>query len=280
MICDVQHLAAGLSGHSGPRVFDVRFDLIDTEWGRNAYQQAHIPGAIYLHLDSDLSSDIIPGVTGRHPLPEKQNLEQLLRSVGLRQQDRVVIYDQGHGGIAARLWWLLKWAGHDDVSVLNGGWSAWQEAGMNVESAVPSFGQSDYQAAFRDELTVSRDTVGVSDLSFTLVDSRDSQRYHGVIEPIDPIAGHIPGAINLPFKENLDESGMWKSPQQLRTRFEELSAEPVFYCGSGVTACHNILAYSLAGLGEARLYPGSWSEWITDPEAPIVVSQSEQSEDD
>lgn len=279
MLTDSQKLASALDQNLGVRVFDCRFNLKDTEWGRQEFSAAHIPGAIYAHLDSDLSGTIVPGKTGRHPVPTEDDLISLFSSWGLDPQDEVVVYDQGHGGIAARLWWLMRWAGHKNVSVLNGGWKLWVDSGLPTESAIVQYDRSDYKASFMEKAFLGREGVDALSVNESLVDSRDAQRYQGLVEPIDPVAGHIPGAVNLPFRDNLDGDGLWKSRQQLRQRFEMLAPNPVFYCGSGVTACHNILAYELAGLGEARLYAGSWSEWITDAQAPIVVNGQEDDPD-
>ncbi len=251
-------------------IVDCRFSLDDTEKGRRDYRESHIPGAHYAHLDEDLSGEIIPGVTGRHPLPPVEKAVRLFSSWGIDEHAQVVAYDDKGGGIAARLWWMLRWLGHENVAVLNGGWPAWVKADLPTTSDLPNRSEKTFQPKERSELHINRDKVDAihEDAAYWLVDSRIAPRYRGEFEPIDPVAGHIPGAINLPWPKNLREDGTMKSPEELREGFltvqpEGQSDHTVFYCGSGVTACHNILAYQYAGLGEAVLYPGSWSEWIT-----------------
>ncbi len=268
-IIDCQTLATHL-GDTQLIIVDCRFSLDDKEKGRRDYRQSHIPGAHYAHLDDDLSGEIIPGTTGRHPLPPVEKAKDLFSSWGINEQTQVVAYDDKGGGIAARLWWMLRWLGHEKVAVLNGGFPAWTNLELPTNSEIPTAHASTFEPRERKELLINRDTVEAirEDETYWLVDSRIAPRYRGEFEPIDPVAGHIPGAINLPFPENLQADGTLKAPAALRERF--LAAQPegqadhtVFYCGSGVTACHNILAYQHAGLGEAKLYPGSWSEWIT-----------------
>ena len=260
--------------HENWVIVDCRFQLGDVEAGRNAYETAHIPGAVYAHLDEDLSGIILPGMTGRHPLPDVEELTALFSSWGITDGVQVVAYDDKSGAIAARLWWMLKWLGHESVAVLDSGWSGWLKAGGTQTSGV-----EDKQAA---KFTARPDKSRIKPLAaieaaarnFTLVDSRTAERYRGEKEPIDPVAGHIPGAINFPHPNNVSPDGTWKDKAALRAQFEALlqnqdKAEVVFYCGSGVTACRNILAYEAAGLGTALLYPGSWSEWIVDEERAI-----------
>lgn len=251
-------------------VIDCRFNLAEPSRGREDYVNSHVPGSYYAHLDDDLSSPVIKGITGRHPLPDVNEFVQKVRSWGINNDSQVVVYDYASGGIASRLWWLLRWLGHEQVAVLNGGWQAWNRAGLPVSSEIPIFGEGDFIAKFQSSLSIDRE--GVDQIrhldNWNLVDSREHNRYLGLEEPIDPIAGHIEGAINHPFLQNVREDGTWKSPEELAFAFQEsgLKADPshtVFYCGSGVTACHNLLAYKYAGLGDAILYPGSWSEWIT-----------------
>ncbi|GJM33619.1 MAG: sulfurtransferase [Saprospiraceae bacterium] len=257
-------------------IIDCRFSLADTEEGRRDYLQSHIPGAHYAHLDDDLSGKIIPGTTGRHPLPTVEAAADQFSTWGIDEQVQVVVYDDKGGGIAARLWWMLRWLGHEKVAVLNGGWPTWLKAGLPTSAELPSISSKNFQAKERVDLPINRDRVEAirNDDRYWLIDARAAPRYRGEEEPIDPIAGHIPGAINLPFADNLNTDGTMKNPEALRERFlavqssgkvegAERAAHTVFYCGSGVTACHDILAYEYAGLGEAKLYPGSWSEWIT-----------------
>jgi thiosulfate/3-mercaptopyruvate sulfurtransferase len=249
-------------------IVDCRHDLADTESGRRAYAQAHIPAARFAHLDEDLSGPIIPGVTGRHPLPSVAKLEKLFGSWGITPTTQVVVYDDKQGAIAARLWWMLRYVGHSTVAVLDGGLASWEKAGFPLDTSVKKVQATSFVA--HSQTLWTRDAAAVQELSersnAVLVDSRAPERYRGEVEPIDPVAGHIPGAINLPFAGNWTEEGLLKTPAELKARFAGLpSGENVtFYCGSGVTACHNVLAYAHAGLGDARLYPGSWSEWITE----------------
>lgn len=251
-------------------IIDCRFSLADEDYGRQAYQKSHISGAFYAHLNEDLSGKIIPGVTGRHPLPSVQKIADLFSEWGIEANTQVVAYDQKFGGFAARLWWMLKWLGHEKVAVLEGGFEAWENAKLPVNADIPVKKDSNFFPVENKEWVLSALEVEMirKNEAYKLVDSREKERYDGIKEPIDPVAGHIDGAINLPFGENLLESGHFKDPEQLRLRFEaavrDISADhTIFYCGSGVTACHNILAYYYAGLGFAKLYPGSWSEWIT-----------------
>ena len=252
------------------RIVDVSFDIFDSDSGFHTHEDRHIPGAVYAHLDNDLSSPQIKGVTGRHPLPDVLKFNAFLGSIGLKSDNHVVVYDQGHSGFAARMWWLLKWIGHENVSVLDGGMKAWLNSGGTTRSGLETFAQSVYHGSPDNNMAVDReDLVGAVDT--VIVDSRDEPRYLGIEEPIDPVKGHIPKAINYPWKANLTKDGAWKDKMELRNRFENLEGEVVFYCGSGVTACHNILAYKASGKGMAKLYPGSWSHWITDPDAKIVI---------
>lgn len=256
-------------------LFDCRFNLADVEAGREAYHLSHLPGARYLHLDEDMSGPIVPGQTGRHPLPSVAVLAERLSAWGVDETVQVVAYDDRGGALAARLWWMLNWLGHTAVAVLDGGWPRWQAEGRPVttEVTLPPARQFRPQPQPQRVLTAAQ----VLDLPpGRLIDSRSPERYRGESEPIDPVAGHIPGARNFPFAGNLDEDGSFPSPVALADRFAALTAdvpaeELVFYCGSGVTAAHNLLALAHAGLGLARLYPGSWSEWITDPGRPIAT---------
>lgn len=248
-------------------IIDCRFALGDTQAGRLAYRAGHIPNASYAHLDEDLSSDIIPEKTGRHPLPSPEILISKLEKWGIDTDTQVVVYDDRGGAIAARLWWLLNWLGHENVAVLDGGWPLWVEKKLPISKQTPEIRPKKFVPNLQSQLTISKKEIAIQteNSPAVVVDSRTHERYLGQVEPIDPIAGHIPGAINLPFPENLDETGQFISKELLQNRFLNISkgaTPPVFYCGSGVTACHNILAYKHAGYGKAMLYPGSWSEWI------------------
>lgn len=274
---DAQQLIIGPTDNLA--VVDCRFSLAEPEWGRREYVKGHLPGALYAHLNHDLSGTVIPGVTGRHPLPDPQRFNDWICSIGISENTQVIAYDQGGGGIAARLWWLLRWIGHDAVAVLDGGWAGWVKAGLPVDRSVPQTKIATHEVRTNAQLAVMAEAVRswCHDQKHVIVDSREERRYAGEEEPIDPVAGHIPAAVNLPFAYNLRNDGKWKDPEELRKRFETLlenrsCSEVVFYCGSGVTACHNVLAFKHAGLGDARLYPGSWSEWITQPERGVEVS--------
>ena len=257
-------------------IVDCRFSLGNTEKGREDYLVSHISGARYAHLDEDLSGPILPGETGRHPLPQVHDFIEKLQGWGISQNTQVVAYDDMGGPIAARLWWMLKWIGHKHVAVLDGGFPAWTKQGYDTTAASPEITPSLYAPSLQSNRTASADEIlkNLGKPGITLVDARAAQRYAGLQEPIDPIAGHIPGAVSFPFKGNLTEEGVFKSPQQLQERFLSLNQRPegtdiVCYCGSGVTAAHNILAMVHAGFPFPRMYPGSWSEWITDQSRPF-----------
>ena len=257
-------------------VFDCRFNLADVESGRKAYAQGHIPGALYAHLDEHLCSPITEN-SGRHPLPDMYQLQQWLGQSGMSNEMQVVAYDDCGGAMAARLWWLLKGLGHDAVAVLDGGWQAWLAQGHAVTEQLPVPQPSNYQAKFDWSLVVTTPAIfdNVSRPSFLLVDVRSEERFEGIKEPIDPVAGHIPKAVNLPLTENLGADGYFKSAEQLREMYAPLDAKciankQVYMCGSGVTACQSLLAVVVAGFPMPRLYDGSWSEWIRDPSRPVV----------
>lgn len=258
------------------RIIDCRFSLADTEAGRRDFNQNHISGAVYAHLDDDLSGEIIKGKTGRHPLPEIEKIVEQFSVWGINEKTQVIVYDDKGGAIAARLWWMLRWLGHERVAVLDGGWQEWLKNELPTDNETIDRQTRFFEAKVKPEMTFNFEQIDklkqVDD--FLLVDSRAAIRYRGEEEPIDPIAGHVPGAINLPFAENLGSNGLMKSREVLKERFlKEINDIPpeqtAFYCGSGVTACYNLLAYHYAGLGNARLYPGSWSEWILEGEVAI-----------
>lgn len=264
-------------------IVDCRFSLADAAWGRREYEHGHIPGAVYAHLNEELSSAVIPGITGRHPLPDPELFVSWLGKTGISNITQLVAYDQSHGGMAARLWWLLRWVGHQHVAVLDGGWAAWQKSGYAITTEIPSLTPVKYVPVMREDLVVPVSEVGewACDGHHKVVDAREAHRYAGLEEPIDPVAGHIPGAINIPFAGNLNSDGSWKSPEELRARFAHLldgrtCGDVVFYCGSGVTACHDVLAFAHAGLGDAKLYAGSWSEWITDAARKVEIGEGNE----
>jgi thiosulfate/3-mercaptopyruvate sulfurtransferase len=256
-------------------VCDCRHDLADYGAGRRAYAEAHIPGARFVHLDEDLSGPKT-GHNGRHPLPHPLTLALRLGALGIDCDAQVVAYDASGGCFAARLWWMLRWVGHTRVAVLDGGWQAWTAAGLPVTSDRPALQPTTYTLRPRPDLAVDAAYVAahLADAETALIDARSADRFRGENESLDPVAGHIPGAINRFFKLNLDESGRFKAPDDLRVELAGLlrGCDPrgvVHQCGSGVTACHNLLAMEYAGLAGSRLYPGSWSEWISDRSRPV-----------
>lgn len=262
-------------------IIDCRFSLNDTERGRQAYLDTHIPGAVYAHLDEDLSGPVISGKTGRHPLPTVSAMGETLSRWGIDPGVQVVVYDDARGSIAARLWWMLRWLGHQHVAVLDGGWDVWCSEGRPVASGAESTAPRVFSPRPQPEMVVDAETVLAvrNDPVFRIIDSRTEDRYRGENEPIDPIGGHIPGAVCGSFAANLRPDGRFRSQEELRTRFQALLGDvsvnhTIFYCGSGVTAAHNLLALAHADLGDGLLYAGSWSDWITDPGRPIEQASS------
>lgn len=257
-------------------VLDCRFALEDPAYGQSSYQQGHIPGAHFADLEKDLSGPVAPGITGRHPLPDPQRLLARLKQWGLNEHSEVVLYDDGPGAYAARAWWLLLWLGkRDGVYLLDGGLKAWREAGLPLDDATPPDKDGNFYGHADDSMIVDASWLHdhLESPALTLLDARALPRFLGEVEPIDPVAGHIPGAICAPFTDNLDSNGCFLAPDQLQQRFARLLGDnapdaAVAYCGSGVTACHNLFALCLAGYPLARLYPGSWSEWITVADRP------------
>jgi thiosulfate/3-mercaptopyruvate sulfurtransferase len=245
-------------------IVDCRFYLADTAAGEREYLSGHIPGAVYAHLDRDLSSEPVTD-TGRHPLPAPAAMIDLFSRLGIDSQKQVVAYDSAAAGLgAARLWWMLRYMGHTAVAVLDGGWQAWVEAGLRQQSGRESNPPANFEGQPRRKWLVLRNELNQAGL---LVDSRESARYRGEVEPIDPVAGHIPGAVNYPLSRNLASDGRFLPPHVLRQQLQAVlgqtaAEEAVFYCGSGVSACANLLALRLAGLPDGRLYAGSWSEWL------------------
>lgn len=259
-----------------PILLDCRFNLQNPDEGPLLYRQSHLPRALYANLDRDLSAPVRPGVTGRHPLPDRTSLQERLRRWGLDNDSEVVVYDNHNAMFAARAWWLLRWAGIEGVRVLNGGWQAWHEAGLPTESGSgrhPASGAA--IADCPEDWVVSADTLAGAPERFTLLDARAEARYSGESEPLDARGGHIPGAICADFTANVDRQGRFLPPERLARRYDSVpdSAEVVCYCGSGVTACHTILALMLAGHRQPRLYAGSWSEWINDDRRPIATGR-------
>lgn len=261
-------------------IVDCRHNLAQPEAGRMAWAEGHIPGAVFLHLDDDLSGERT-GSNGRHPLPDPAMLAQRLGACGIDQNTHVVAYDDAGGMMAARLWWLLGWLGHPHAHVLDGGLRAWREAGHPLEQAIPRPEPRRFMPALQTDRAVDAATVSAlldSD-TMQLIDARSPDRFRGENETLDAVGGHIPGAQNRFFRANLDERGHFKPAENLRDEFAALldgrdPAAVVHQCGSGVTACHNLLAMELAGLGGSRLYPGSWSEWCADPARPVAKGET------
>ncbi len=268
-------------GNPGFVVLDCRFDLTRPRWGEQAYAEARIPGALYAHLERDLSATP-SSATGRHPLPSPAGIAETFGRWGIAADTQVVAYDQGPGAYAARLWWLLHWMGHERAAVLDGGLAAWKACGQPLEhgepgAAVPCrfHGRPDPRL-LAETAQIEQDvaTGRLERREVLLLDARSSDRFAGENETLDPVAGHIPGAVNLPFAANLD-GGRFLAPDTLRRRLLAALAgrapeSAICMCGSGVTACHNLLALGIAGLPGARLYAGSWSEWIRDPRRPVT----------
>jgi thiosulfate/3-mercaptopyruvate sulfurtransferase len=269
--------AATLAAHRDFVVFDCRFDLANTSWGETEFAAAHVPGAQYLHLDRDLSRPVTDS-TGRHPLPDPDAFARRLGAAGVDAQCQIVAYDQGTGAYAARLWWLARWIGLTSVAVLDGGIAAWRAAGLPLETEVAAARPRPLSARLveRAAITATDLAQAVRRPGTLLLDARGAERFAGRNETLDTIAGHVPGARNHPFLGNLGADGRFLPATELRRRFDVLrGALPptaiVSMCGSGVTACQTLLALEHAGLPGARLYPGSWSEWIRDPARPVAT---------
>lgn len=264
-------------------VFDCRFVLTEPERGRLDYQRSHIPGALYVHLDDDLSGPVIEGLTGRHPFPDPEVATEKFGTLGIGPETQVVAYDDAGGALAAvRLWYMLRWLGHESVAVLDGGWSRWLAEGRPVRAGIETRPARTFVPHLHPEMVVTTEEVDRlrQDPSYRLFDVRAAERYRGMNETIDPVAGHIPGAISAPYMDNLTTEGHFRSPEELRQHYLGLLAgvpaeRAVFYCGSGVTSIHSILAMLHAGLGKARLYAGSWSEWIADPARPVATEEAQ-----
>lgn len=298
-LISVPQLQALLASGQPVRVFDCSFDLMQPSAGEKAYLEAHIPGAVYANLDTHLSAKhgINPAKTGveavitttgadapasggRHPLPQREKFATWLSGIGFGNEMQAVVYDRNGVNYAGRLWWMLKWAGHENVAVLDGGLQAWQAAGGEVSSGEEA---AHFQANFllsepRATLVDAPAILGqLGKGTQTVIDARATPRYRGEVEPLDPVAGHIPGALNRPFGQNLGPDGKFKSAAQLKAEFETLldgrdAATVINQCGSGVSAVPNLIAMEIAGLGRAALYAGSWSDWCSDPSRPVEKS--------
>ena len=249
-------------------IIDCRFDLMQPAAGQKEWEVSHIPGARYAHLDRDLSAPVTATV-GRHPLPKPETFARTLENRGIGNESQVVTYDASGGAYAVRLWWMMRWLGHERVAVLDGGWQKWIAENRPVNNALPVLkpGHFDYHADDSQWFTTPEIRTQLSNGFIILVDARTSERFEGESEPIDPVAGHVPGAVNFPYQKNLDDDGCFLPTDELRRLYTGFLGETdyrnvVHMCGSGVTACHNLLAMEHAGLTGSRLYPGSWSEWI------------------
>jgi thiosulfate/3-mercaptopyruvate sulfurtransferase len=262
-------------------IVDCRHDLMDHEAGRKGFEASHIRGAHFASVEHQLSG-ARTGTNGRHPLPRVEDMRALLQAWGVRPQSLLAVYDASGGAYALRLWWLARWAGHANVSLIDGGFPAWTAASLPVEAGPTAPLTIAPHGHVPDNQAQSMPTVGAADvehnlsvLAATVVDARAANRYRGEVEPIDPVAGHIPHALNRPFSENLHTDGTYKSASTLHDEFTKLlggtpAQQVIHQCGSGVTACHNLFAMELAGLHGSKLYPGSWSEWVSKPTRPVA----------
>jgi len=262
-------------------VIDCRFSLADTTQGETHFLQSRIPGAQYAHLDKHLSSPIVAGVTGRHPLPDASVLEAQFRNWGINNDSQIIAYDDKSGAIASRLWWLCRWLGHEACAVLDGGFHAWKRADLSVDTSdVSPAATASVPEQFQRSVALTNviEKHQVLDPSLCLLDAREAERYRGEHEPIDPVAGHIPGALNAPFMENVNKDGTFLSISELQQRFDPIIAQSadkqlVHYCGSGVTAAHNMLAMTHAQRDPGAMYAGSFSEWVSvsDEQFPVAT---------
>ena len=256
-------------------IVDCRYKLDDATWGKREHEAAHIPSAVYADLGHDLAGPR-SGTNGRHPLPDPHTLAQTFSRLGIASGVQVVAYDQDSGMYASRLWWMLRWLGHDAVAVLDGGFAKWKAEGRPTKSGAEPRTPREFSGSPRSEMAFGVGEVAsqLGTSAWQLLDARAPERYRGETEPIDKTAGHIPGAKNHFFQSNLDERGLFRTPEELRARMKESVGDTpadriVCYCGSGVTACHNLLALEHAGMKGAKLYAGSWSEWSSDPSRPV-----------
>ncbi len=272
--------APALANHLGDPsfvIFDCRHDLGKPDWGRKVYEVSHLPGARFAHLDKNLSGPKT-GINGRHPLPDPQVFARWLGEMGVSNDTQVVAYDSTGGTYGSRLWWMARWLGHRRVAVLDGGWDAWIKGGYQVAQEKPSPRAATFRMKLRNDVCVDANLVlgNIEKKTYCVIDARADDRFHGQNETIDPVGGHIPGAKNRFFKDNLDAQSHFKPAAVLRAEFESLlearaPSQIINQCGSGVTACHNALAMEIAGLPGSRVYPGSWSEWIADPARPVAT---------
>jgi thiosulfate/3-mercaptopyruvate sulfurtransferase len=266
-------------GDADLRIVDCRFQLLDPEAGRRDYLEGHIAGAVYADLDRDLAGPVCGG-SGRHPLPDPDDFASTLGRLGIDRETAVVVYDDDTGAVASRAWWMLRWQGHDDVWLLDGGLAAWKAQGLPLEAGEVRVAERGFRRSPRPGLVVGSDellaNVGTAGAP-PLVDARAAERFHGLEEPIDTVAGHVPGAVNLPYDASIDPGGRWRGSDELAALWAGVLGDTgerpwSVMCGSGVTACHLVISALLAGRTEPRLYAGSWSEWIRDPDRPIATT--------
>ena len=256
------------------RIVDCRHQLSDVGYGQRVYAEGHLPGAFFMHLDRDLSG-AMSGCNGRHPLPDPQVLAAKFGAIGISSRTQVVAYDDAEGMVSGRLWWMLRWLGHDNVAVLDGGFNRWVKEGRPLTRDIPVVLPTVFEVEQRDWVVTADDVLAnIASPELVVVDARGPDRFRGENETIDPVGGHIPGARNRFFRDNLDADGRFRPAAELRREFLELFAgtppdKTVMQCGSGVSACHNLIALELAGLTGARLYAGSWSEWCSDSARPV-----------
>ncbi|MGE5170006.1 MAG: sulfurtransferase [Rudaea sp.] len=276
-LISTEELAARLADPSLV-IVDTRHELTQPAWGEEAYAKSHLPGARFAHLDRDLSA-ALTGRNGRHPLPTPEAASAFFGSLGIDSSTQVVAYDQGNGHFASRLWWMLRWLGHDRVAVLDGGFAKWQREGRAVTAERPKIEATRFVPSHvRPTVNAAGIAASLPRHDLLLLDARAAERYRGEVEPFDPVAGHIPGALNRPYARNVAADGTFRPARELRSEFEAMlhgrsADDVVHYCGSGVSACHNLLAMTIAGYPLTRLYPGSWSEWCADPARPVAKGQ-------
>ena len=261
-------------------IFDCRFSLKDAAEGLKSYKQGHIPGALFADMDKDLSSSVT-ATSGRHPLPDPDELIDKLQNWGVNNSSQIICYDDVSGAYAARMWWLLKWLGHDDVAVLDGGIKKWTEKNLNIETEIQARPKGCFKGAANDDMWVDINFIQqqLEQNNINLLDARTRDRFTAKDTKTDPVPGHIPGAVSFPFVENINKHGLFLSVAELKQRYEKLfgeqeNKEVINMCGSGVTACHNLLAMQIAGLPMTRLYVGSWSEWIKEKGRPVATGSS------
>ncbi|MFT5500451.1 MAG: thiosulfate/3-mercaptopyruvate sulfurtransferase [Woeseiaceae bacterium] len=281
-LVDISQLKA-LAAGPGCRVVDCRFNLMKPGAGRQDYLAGHIPGAVFADLDHDLAGTVTAN-SGRHPLPAIADFVACIQNWGITNNTQVVVYDGGNGALAVRLWWMLRWLGHEKVALLDGGLSAWLAADGELENHEPDIAVAKFDPSPDQSLVATTEEISAAvaaGTEFNLLDARDAVRFAGQTEPIDPVAGHIPGAINLPLTRNINADGLWRSASELKQLWQDTLAGRegralTTMCGSGVTACHLVLSAQIAGLPEPRVYVGSWSEWIRDDSRPVATLAANQ----